>query len=234
MTGGTIKRLSLSAPAKNLLWSESAGYCQNTQCRTDLHVLIEQQRLHLGELAHIIPASTIGPRANEDPELTEPDRAQPENILLLCPTCHRMIDKAPNAYPASLLREWKLRSQKARAQAFGSPEFDTRAEARVYIEPLIEANKAVFDRYGPRAGVFDDERADQWQRHVAGTIIPNNQHLQHVLHANRQLLTAQEKATFHTWAIHAQEFEERHVKGDWTAGSTRFPTEMATILEGEQ
>jgi hypothetical protein len=46
--------------------------------------------------------------------------------------------------------------------------------------------------------------------------------------------TTPEKATFHTWAIHAQEFEERHVKGDWTAGSTRFPPEMVTILAGEQ
>ncbi|WP_410634285.1 HNH endonuclease [Amycolatopsis sp. cmx-4-83] len=234
MADSTTKRLPLSTPAKNLLWSESGGHCQNPQCRADLHVLIEQQRLHLGELAHIIPASSIGPRADEDPALTEPDRAQPENILLLCPTCHKMIDKAPDAYPATLLREWKQRSQKARAEAFGTPVFDTRAEARVHVEPLLEANRAIFDRYGPRTGVFDDDRADQWQRHVATTIIPNNQQLQRVLHANRQLLTAQEKATFHTWAIHAQEFEERHLDGNWTAGSTRFPLEMATILEDEQ
>ncbi|UJW32706.1 HNH endonuclease [Saccharothrix sp. AJ9571] len=234
MAGGTTKRLDLSTPVKNLLWSESGGHCQNPQCRADLHVLIEQQHLHLGELAHIIPAQTGGPRADENPELTESDRAQPENILLLCATCHTMIDKASHAYPATLLHEWKQRSQNARTQAFGTPTFDTRAQARDHIEPLLEANKAVFDRYGPRSGDFDDDRADQWQRHVAATIIPNNQQLQRVLLANRHLLTTQEKTTFHTWAIHAQELEERHLKGDWTAGSTRFPPAMGTILEDEQ
>ncbi len=234
MADSTTKRLPLSTLVKYLLFSESGGYCQNPQCRVELHLLVDGDRQHQAEFAHIIPAQTGGPRAAEDPALTEQERAQPENILVLCPSCHTTIDKAPVAYPAALLREWKQQSQKARTQAFGTPVFDTRADARVYIEPLLDANKTVFDRYGPRAGIFDDDRADQWQRHVASTIIPNNRQLHLVLHANRQLLTAQEKATFHTWAIHAQEFEERHLKGDWTAGSTQFPPAMASILEGEQ
>lgn len=234
MTDSTTKRLPLTTLAKYLLWSESGGYCQNPQCRVELHLVINGDRRHQAEFAHIIPAQTGGPRDAEDPALTGQERAQPENILVLCPSCHTMIDKAPSAYPAAVLREWKQQSQKARAGAFGTPVFDTRADARAYVEALLDANRAVFDRYGPRSGIFDDDRADQWRRHVASTIIPNNQKLQLLLHINRQLLTAQEKTTFHTWAIHAQEFEERHLKGDWTAGSTRFLSEMATILKDEQ
>jgi hypothetical protein len=33
--------------------------------------------------------------------------------------------------------------------------------------------------------------------------------------------------------MHAQEFAARHLLGDWTAGSTRFPEDMNTIFEGE-
>ncbi|MFE5501347.1 HNH endonuclease [Amycolatopsis japonica] len=234
MADSTTKRLPLTTQVKNLLWSESGGYCQNPKCRVELHLVVDGDRRHQAEFAHIIPAHTGGPRDVDDPTLSDYERAQPENILVLCPSCHTMIDKAPAAFPAAMLREWKQHSQRARTQAFGTPVFDARADARGHIEPLLEANKAVFDRYGPRAGDFDDDRADQWQRHVAGTIIPNNQQLQRVLHANRHLLTGEEKATFHTWAIHAKEFEERHLKGDWTAGSTRFPSAMATILEDGQ
>ncbi len=190
--------------------------------------------MRIGEFAHIIPASAVGPRADEASDLTALDRAQPENILLLCPTCHTISDKAPLAYPSEKLRGWKEQSQRARAQAFGTPAFETRAQAREHVAALLDANRAVFDLYGPRAGVFDDDRADQWRRHVVSTIIPNNQALQRVLHANRGLLTSDEKATFHVWAVHAQELEERHQAGDWTAGSTRFPSAMASILEDEQ
>lgn len=234
MTGGSTKRLSLSPSAKSRLWSESGGHCQNPRCRVDLHVLSERDSLHIGEFAHIIPASSVGPRAAEDPALTEEDRALPENILLLCPNCHTMIDKAPQAYPFHLLRTWKEQSQRARAHAFGTPVFETRTQARDHIGPLLEANRTVFDLYGPVAGVFDDDRADQWRRHIASTVIPNNQMVQRVVHANRKLLTAKEKTTFHMFAIHAQELEERHLKGDWTAGSTRFPPAMASMLQDEQ
>lgn len=224
------KRLELSQPAKNLLWSESGGHCQNPQCRADLHLIAERERLHIGEFAHVIPASTVGPRAEEGRKLTEQDRAKPENIVLLCPTCHTVIDKAPTAYPAVTLRDWKEQSQRARTQAFGTPVFDSREEARAVVESLLEANKAVFDLYGPVAGDFDEDRADQWRRHVIRTIIPNNQTLQRLLQANRSLLTSTEKATFHIFSIHAHEFEERHRINDWTAGSTKYPSNMNLIF----
>ena len=77
--------MELSQSAKDWLWSESGGHCQNPECRADLHSFVK--RRHIGELAHIIPASLEGPRADEGPELTEGERALPENVVALCPTC---------------------------------------------------------------------------------------------------------------------------------------------------
>jgi hypothetical protein len=226
----STKRVNLSQPAKDWLWSESGGYCQNPECRADLHGFVE--RTHIGELAHIIPASTEGPRAGEGPALTEDERALPENVAVLCPTCHTMIDKAPEEYPADTLRGWKRRSQQARALAHGTPGFATRLEAREFIEGLLGANRAVFDLYGPLDEVFDDARAEQWRRHVKDTIIPNNRTLLRVLQLNRGLLTDAEKTTADVFAVHVQELEERHLEGNWTPGSTMFPNAMESILEG--
>jgi hypothetical protein len=189
---------------------------------------------HIGELAHIVPASVEGPRAHEGPELTETERALPENVVLLCPTCHTVVDKAPEAYPANVLRRWKRRSQEARALAYGTPIFTSRSEVRTFVEELLGANRAVFDLYGPLDEVFDDTRAEQWRRHVIDTIIPNNRTLIRVLQMNRGLLTGPERATVDIFAVHVQELEERHLEDNWTPGSTRFPNAMDSILEGER
>jgi HNH endonuclease len=226
----STRRVQLAQWAKDWMWSESGGHCQNPTCRVDLLKFVPRNQI--GELAHIIPASYDGPRSDEEPELSDGDRALPENILLLCPTCHTVVDKAPGAYPADVLRGWKRRSQEARAVAHGTPVFTSRPSAREFVEPLLGANRAVFDQYGPTDDVFDDDRAEQWRRHVRDTIIPNNHELLRVLAANRVLLTPNERATVDLFAIHVQELEERHLYDDWTPGSTRFPPAMESIFEG--
>lgn len=231
MAAKSTRRTKLSQPAKDWLWSESGGHCQNPGCSADLHSFVKGK--HIRELAHIIAASTEGPRGDEGPELTDSERARPENVVVLCPTCHTMIDKAPEQYPANVLRRWKRHSQEARALAHGTPVFTSRSEAREFVEGLLDANRAVFDLYGPLDELFDDTRAEQWRRHLNDTIIPNNRTLLRVLQANRGFLTKTEKATAHIFAVHSQELEERHLEGNWTSGSTRFPSAMESILEGE-
>jgi hypothetical protein len=226
----STKRVKLSQPAKDWLWSESGGHCQNPECRADLHGFVK--RMHIGELAHIIPASMEGPRADEGPELTQGERALPENVVVLCPTCHTVVDKAPEEYPSDVLRAWKRRSQDARVVAHGTPVFASRSEAREFVEELLGANRVVFDLYGPLHEVFDNARAEQWRRHVKEKIIPNNRTLLRVLQVNWRLLTGPEKVTVHMFAVHVQELEERHLEGNWTPGSTRFPNAMESILDG--
>jgi hypothetical protein len=132
-----------------------------------------------------------------------------------------------------MLRHWKRRSQEARALAHGTPTFTSRSEARKFVEPLLGANRTVFQLYGPSDELFDDTRADQWRRHVVDTILPNSRELLRVLQANRDLLSSAEKATADVFAVHVQELEERHLEGNWTPGSTRFPNAMESMLEGE-
>jgi hypothetical protein len=211
-----------------VLWSESAGHCQNPQCRLDLHSLAEEATV--GELAHIVPASDHGPRSGESTDLDSQGRAQPENVLVLCPTCHTVIDKDPGAYPVATLRSWKTSSQLLRSLTYGAPVFTSRGDARAAVEPLLTANRVVRDLYGPLTDVFDDVRADQWSRQVQRVIVPNNLRILAIVNSNRRLLTPGESQTADLFAIHAEDLRARHEESDWTPGSVRFPAAMADLF----
>lgn len=59
----------------------------------------------IGHIAHIYASSDNGPRGK--PGLTKTERDAPDNLLLLCPTHHAIVDKQHDSYPASMLIDWK-------------------------------------------------------------------------------------------------------------------------------
>lgn len=222
-------RKKISKLAQDYLWSESGGHCQNPACRRDLHAVSAQ--VSVSELAHIIPASPDGPRGDTSQHLDADQRAQADNILLLCPTCHTMIDKEPSTYPATLLHKWKDASSNARAVAFGTPRFETRAEARARLLPLLAKNHAVFEKYGPLSVNHDEDRAGQWAEQVRSTIIPANRQILAHVRANEHLLTNAELAVSAEFEIHASQLEDRHLGGNWSAGTLTYPNGIAELFE---
>lgn len=227
----TCIRLPLTDVTKRRLWSESGGYCTNPECEAFL--FDEAADIDFAEMAHIIAASSGGPRDVESAQLSAIGRAHHSNVVVLCANCHTRVDKAPDKYPAELLRQWKSRHEDTLRRVFGTPEFSTREEARAFVAPMLEANRTIFDRYSPISGEFSEARARQWHRHVRTTIVPNNAAIGRALKQNRTLLGPQERRVADIFEIHAMEFAARHLMNDWTAGSTRFPERMATILEGK-
>lgn len=225
------KRKNIPKAEQDYLWSESGGHCQNPACRRDLHAIL--RRKTVSELAHIIPASLDGPRGGDEQHLDEDERATASNILVLCPTCHTMIDKDPAEYPVELLRAWKAASVSARASAFGTPRYGTRTEAHERLKSLLAKNRTVFAAYGPQEGVYDEDRADQWAALAKSNIIPvNNQILAHI-RANEHLLTPAEVALIAEFELHARQLEERHLNGDWSARTLRFPLAIDDLFRGE-
>lgn len=73
--------------------------CRRELCPT------EQAPYVLGEMAHIVAQSTDGPRG--DPNLPADQVDGYDNLILLCPTHHRMIDENPAAYPTDVLQRIK-------------------------------------------------------------------------------------------------------------------------------
>ena len=89
------------------LWLKSGGRCEYPGCskalwRDDL-TLTEMNRAYR---AHIIAASPDGPRGH--PKLSEELAQDFENLMLLCDTHHRLIDKKDvEGHPPELLRRYK-------------------------------------------------------------------------------------------------------------------------------
>ncbi len=81
----------------------AAWRCQFEGCGEDLRQhLTPSMSGNYGYFAHIVASSKEGPRGNEQSEALADD---PNNIMLLCDKCHRLIDRiAPNEYDAEILR----------------------------------------------------------------------------------------------------------------------------------
>jgi hypothetical protein len=225
------ERLPLLTLTKSRLWSESGGHCQNPACANFLFV--GDTGVNFAEMAHIVAATSGGPRDLGADELSEEMRAHHTNVAVLCANCHAVVDKDPDSYPITKMHEWKARHQQRLKLAFGTPEFESRRQARDYVEPLLARNHTIFRLYGPREDDFSEERAAQWQRHAVQTVAPNNAAILRVLTQNRGLLRLDERATAELFAIHVAAFEARHILGDWSAGSLKFPGGMDAIFEGD-
>lgn len=72
----------------------------------------------IGQIAHIYALSEDGPRGKAG--LTQKELNSPDNLLLLCPTHHTVVDKQYETYPAVMLIKWKADHERAFKKAVGA------------------------------------------------------------------------------------------------------------------
>jgi hypothetical protein len=223
---------SPDAHTQRRLFASSAGYCQNPACANELFVDAAGKSIHVAEMAHVFAANDGGPRAK--PQLTEAERGAFENLIVLCANCHTMVDKAPDAFPDQTMLAWKREHAEKLRGLFGAVQFDSRAEARRVVEPLLAQNSAIFQNYGPHIDAArnpESGAAEQWKRKMLTRILPNNRRVLTVLDANRQLLTEGEKASLEKFRQHIDDLEAFHIE-DSRLDGTQFPAEISEILKG--
>ncbi len=128
---GQITSDGIPAPVKNILWAMSGNQCAFPDCP---EVLVQDGnrmdgRVTLGEIAHIYGRSKRGPRPA--PEGYSRKRIQSyENLMLLCPKHHRVIDGQPATYSVGVLLDMqssqvKWVTENRQRSAFGSSELGT-------------------------------------------------------------------------------------------------------------
>ena len=216
------------------LFAASGGYCQSPTCLRELFLDTKTASIHLAEAAHIIAASDTGPRSDQCS--TAIARSAYENLILLCPSCHTIIDKLPHEYTDSTLRQWKRNHIDRIAVAIGAVKVPDRQSARRLIEPALRENGRIFVDYNPNRDYrFDPESevAQIWQRKMRSRILPNNRKILLVLDKNLHLLTEDEVATLEEFRQHVEELEERHIGPAESLRARRFPPKMTTILTEE-
>jgi hypothetical protein len=214
--------------SRRRLWGDSGGYCGNPACRG--YLFPDGLDVDFGELAHVIPALPDGPRGKPEDDLSLQERVHHNNLILLCANCHTTIDKTPDRFPVDLVQRWKrIRIDEIRI-AIAAPTFGTRAEARAHIDGALQANRAIFTRYGPGRDPYAQGNPVLWHQHARSTIVPNNRKVLDTLDANRLLLTSDEQEVLAVYKLHVEQFEARHVLDEFTTGTERFPSSIGQVF----
>lgn len=91
-----------------LLWGRSGNRCAIQDCRIELSTSGDPNII--GEIAHIIAKNENGPRGKSKLDLNKIDEFN--NLILLCPTHHTMIDKDPSHWTIKKLHEIKENHEK--------------------------------------------------------------------------------------------------------------------------
>lgn len=130
--------MAIKEKTKRLLLARSGGFCANPGCNINLFPLFENGEItNVEELAHIIGRKIGGPRGDEGLGLDKRDGYK--NIIILCPTCHRKIDKFPNLYPTSVIREWKLEHEQKIKNAVNS-NFNDKSKSTIKNAERVSRN----------------------------------------------------------------------------------------------
>jgi len=214
------------------LWGLAAGRCSKPGCDAECVKFLGSDLTVIGEMAHIIAQSPKGPRG-----MNSGGTDTYENLILLCPTDHSAIDKAPpGTFSTDLLLGWKKAHEDEVASAFRSPSFASMNELRLYLCPILIENKILWRTYGPEsheaaANPFSN-LAKIWALRKLSTIVPNNRKIIEAIHRNRDLFRVSEYEIACLFIEHAEGFERNCY--DRTEGIPRFPVEFEELVRSEK
>lgn len=98
----------------------------------------------IAEIAHIEAHAPGGPRFN--PAQPPGDRQGIDNLLLLCPTHHALIDRDPSTYTTSVLKDMKLKHQAHIHERLSSstPLHDLEPKAATQLARQVDASATDF------------------------------------------------------------------------------------------
>lgn len=222
------------------LIANGAGWCYKPDCKTGSlwYVVDDRTTVKLAEVAHIVAASVDGPRGSSD--TLEPELVSIENLVLLCPTCHLVIDRAPNNFTVDVIKQWKSGHEAKIRSVLEIQKFNTRKGLNKEVAKVLNYNRLIWLQYGPESGHEDKlitDVSDAWRRKVVTDIIPNTIRLVKLIDLNRDLLAAKEYSAIEMLRLHVSAMQDRHLGGVVNPAAPRFPAgldEMFRILPDDE
>jgi hypothetical protein len=149
--------MSIGLQDTKLLWGRAGGICTVCKIKVSEEKKTSNEAFPFGEQAHIVAEEEDGPRGKSC--LTLQQRNSYPNLILLCPTCHTKVDKAPDEYPVELLHQFKseheLWFEKNRVNAADKSK---QAQDYIYAEIIDAAtNLCMFEEW------------EKWTSHTLST-----------------------------------------------------------------
>lgn len=120
-----MPKRQVPAAALLRLYVQAGGWCEFNGCP---HYLMEHHLTlaagNYGQAAHIVAFHENGPRGRTHPRPKVINEV--ENLMLLCPGCHHMIDEDPAQYTVAVLREYKRHHEERIRHVTGlGPDYKT-------------------------------------------------------------------------------------------------------------
>lgn len=177
---GKMSITNIPGKVRCLLWGKAAGRCEFNGCNEIIfRDWLTNEELNFAQVAHIIGDSPNGPRG--DVVLSEAYCSDIDNLMLMCPEHHLMIDEITTKYSWELLRQMKA-AHELRVEVQTSVKEDMRSNVVIYIanigkiQPKIDIdscfmslfpNKYPSSRLPIRLGInnseFKDNEKDFWK-----------------------------------------------------------------------
>lgn len=182
-----MSREPISENVKRKLYAESMGRCMNPDCQDELF----QNKGDIIEKAHIIPYCETVDNSFE-------------NLIILCPTCHKKFDKI-SLFSSEEVKNWKLIRKKEFDRIF-SKKYTTFAELKKEVVPLLLENKTIYENY------YLKDKKELWDKFEA-KILVNNRKLKRLFEQNLDLIQRHPNKSYsnleyiYSFMLHVDEFE---------------------------
>jgi len=161
----------------------------------------------LGEMAHVLAYSSIGPRATTS---TKTAINHYENLILLCPYHHELVDKAPADFSSDTLQRWKVDLEHRVDAALDTPSFSSKEELYKYVDGILRENRTIHDNFGPLSPIAQSNPASNisrlWQAQKIEQLIPNNANIIAAFRRFRSLVPPTDLQNFTEFEAHATAF----------------------------
>lgn len=222
--------MSISDKDIKKLWGLAAGKCSFPSCGVDcIPFLNAENPTIIGEMAHIIAKKPNGPRG-----VSTGGEDTYENLILLCPTHHTTIDKAPEGiYSVELLKEWKEQHEKKVNNFMHTIRYSNMLEVAKSIKRILLKNHKVWQEFGPESDRAMENPlsniSSYWEFIKLSVIVPNNKKVISIIEAHEDLFEIDEYEICIDFIVHAELFE----KSCYTIieNTKRFPQEFSEVID---
>jgi hypothetical protein len=211
------------------LWGLAAGRCSRPGCEQEcIQFLNASDPTVIGEMAHVIAKKPGGPRGH-----AEGGADSYENLILLCPTHHTEIDKAPEgSFTADRIRQWKATHEERVKKSFLSPRQPDKRTLGEKMARLLINNKATWTHYGPESEEAKrnplSNSAQVWELRKLDTVVPNNRKIVGLIQQNQDLIDLADYPTCAAFVEHVEGFERNCYTR--TEGVPRFPPAFEQLV----
>lgn len=211
------------------LWGLAAGRCSYPGCNAECLLYVdENDPTIIGEMAHIIAKKNKGPRGIE-----EGGSDTYKNLILLCPTHHTIIDKAPAKFPPEMLYEWKTHHEEKIRNALQAKRYPSSVEMAKAIKRLLIENHKVWSEFGPESPSAQknplSNLSNLWDLKKLETIVPNNKKIIEIIKVHQEMFEIEDYEVCCEFMEHAAVFEKScHSRIE---GAKRFPIKFKEVID---